>query len=78
MSTSVVLEPELRGRSLVDQVPHRAQHAPIYRTYQPTAADPMYVQGHEALDALLRGLYATSWLIDAKLANEHVFAALRY
>ena len=53
-----------------DDGPHRAAHAPIYRSYTDTRRDPLHLPGSdgEYRHALLRGLYLTAYLADAELA----------
>jgi hypothetical protein len=60
-----------------DDSPHRSEHAPVYRAYVETAADPLHEPGEEAEDrhALLRGLFATAYLADDFFAEADYFGA---
>ena len=74
MSTEAVLRPGSPGPTgFTDVTPHRIALPAIYNRYgrTPAAADPH----GEALTSLLRPLFATSFLIDAWLADESVFGA---
>ncbi len=62
---------------LRDDGPHRAQHAPVYRTFERTDLDPMHplqsgvsddaIEDAEDRHALLRGLFLTGYLADGFL-----------
>ena len=65
----------LAPESLVDQAPHRATLHPVYNRYTRCAADPFYSADNEDLQALLRPLFTTSWLIDDFLADNGFFGA---
>ena len=65
-----------------DDGEHRTNHAPVYRTFErldPDSGDAdgdgLTERGHRRL--LLRGLFATSWLVDDFLASNDDFGAER-
>lgn len=60
-----------------DDGAHRADHAPVYRSYVDTRRDPMYDAGEDAEDrhALLRGLFLTGFLADEFFADSDYFGA---
>jgi hypothetical protein len=74
MSTEAVLRPGSAGPTgFTDVTPHRVALPAIYNRYARTPGD---ADAHaEALTSLLRPLFATSFLIDAWLADEDVFGA---
>ena len=76
MASSVVLEPiKLNEKSLVDGAAHRAELHPVYNQYMRTASDPFYQPDTEAIQALLRPLFITSWLIDDFFDDNQFFGA---
>jgi hypothetical protein len=76
MSTQVVLQPvQLNDGGFVDGAPHRRELHAVYNRYTRCARDPGYSRGHEAEIALLRPLFATSFLIDDFLADNGFFGA---
>ncbi len=62
-----------------DDGPHRAPHAPVYRSFVRTDRDPYYQPGADAEDrhALLRGLFITGFLADDFLDDQAWFGASR-
>lgn len=76
MSTHAVVQPGSIGPTgFSDRAAHRLDLPAIYNRYQ-RAADAGTADTHaEALTSLLRPLFATSFLIDAWLADEAVFGA---
>jgi hypothetical protein len=59
-----------------DDGPHRAAHAPTYRGFMSTQADPMYTgSADEHRHALLRGLFVTGFLVDAFFDSNDQFGA---
>lgn len=64
---------------LRDEGPHRAAHAPVYRSFAATDRDPFYEAGADAEDrhALLRGLFITGWLAEDFFADNDWFGARR-
>ena len=76
MSNTVDLTPaKLSPLSLMDAAPHRAALHPVYNQYTRTATDPFYTPESEDVQALLRPLFITSWLIDDFLADNDFFGA---
>ncbi len=76
MASSVVLEPtKLNEKSFVDGAAHRAELHPVYNQYMRTASDPFYKPDTEAIQALLRPLFITSWLIDDFFEDNQFFGA---
>jgi hypothetical protein len=74
MSNTVDLTPDkLSTLSFMDSAPHRAALHPVYNQYTRTAADPFYTPESEDVQALLRPLFITSWLIDDFLADNAFF-----
>lgn len=58
-----------------DTAPHRAALHPVYNQYMRCVADPFYSAETEDLQALLRPLFITSWLIDDFMADNAFFGA---
>ena len=76
MATHVVLRPERVGEaSFVDGSAHRQELPPAYNLYLRTAADAAHRADDEDLQALLRPVFITSFLIDDYLADEAFFGA---
>jgi hypothetical protein len=76
MASSVVLEPtKLSEKSLVDGAAHRAELHPVYNQYMRTTSDPLYKPDTEAIQAILRPLFITSWLIDDFMGDNAFFGA---
>ena len=76
MSSAVDLSPaKLTAGSFFDAQPHRAQLHSVYNQYMRCAADPFYTADTEDIQALLRPLFITSWLIDDFLADNDFFGA---
>ena len=76
MSNMVDLTPGKVSRlSFSDAAPHRAALHPVYNQYTRTATDPFYSADTEDLQALLRPLFITSWLVDDFLADNAFFGA---
>ena len=78
MATHVVLRPErVCDASFVDGSAHRQKLPPAYNLYLRTAGDAAYLAQDEDLQALLRPVFITSFLIDDFLADEAFFGAQR-
>lgn len=78
MGDQLVLQPQrLSPAGFVDGAPHRAALHGVYNQYLRCSADPMYSRETEDLQALLRPLFTTSWLIDDFLADNDFFGAAR-
>ncbi|HKJ36497.1 MAG TPA: DUF2855 family protein [Solirubrobacterales bacterium] len=60
-----------------DDGAHRSEHAPVYRAYLETSADPLHEPGADAEDrhALLRGLFGTAYVADEFFAARDYFGA---
>ena len=77
MASSVVLTPtRVSASSFVDGAAHRAPLAAVYNQYLRCSTDPFYTADTEAIQALLRPLFITSWLIDDFLADNSFFGAV--
>ena len=74
-STTVLAPARLSEASFVDGQPHRAALPAVYNQYLRCAADPLHNPATEDLQALLRPLFTTSWLIDDFLADNDWFGA---
>jgi hypothetical protein len=76
MASSAVLQPaRLSAAGFTDAAAHRVELPAVYNQYVRVAADPFYTPATEDLQALLRPLYTTSWLIDDFLADNDFFGA---
>lgn len=76
MASSVVLAPErLSAARFTDGAPHRAALPAVYNQYFRTANDPLYSADTEDLQALLRPLFITSWLIEDFFDDNDFFGA---
>jgi Protein of unknown function (DUF2855) len=76
MGRWLVVQPVRVGkRGFSDGAAHRAELPAVYNRIERCAADPGYVAAQEAQQALLKPLYATSFLIDDFLADAGFFGA---
>lgn len=76
MADYAVLEPvRTSPAGFSDGAAHRQALHPVYNQVLRCATDPFYTPGTEAIQALLRPLYTTSWLIDDFLADNTFFGA---
>ncbi len=76
MANSVDLTPgTISPVYFFDTAPHRAELHPVYNQYMRCNNDPFYTADTEDLQALLRPLFITSWLIDDFLADNAFFGA---
>ncbi|MDM7941656.1 MAG: DUF2855 family protein [Hydrogenophaga sp.] len=74
MATHAELVPaRLSPEGFMDGAPHRAALHPVYNHYLRCAADPLHDPATESLQALLRPLFLTAWLIDDFLADNDFF-----
>ncbi len=74
MSSSTILQPvRLSPEGFFDGAEHRAALHAVYNNYLRCSADPFYTQQTEDVQALLRPLFITSWLIDDFLADNDFF-----
>ncbi|RYF66981.1 MAG: DUF2855 family protein, partial [Comamonadaceae bacterium] len=76
MASSVVLQPDrLSPARFTDAAAHRAELPAVYNQYMRSAADPLYTADTEDVQALLRPLFITSWLIDDFMEDNAFFGA---
>jgi hypothetical protein len=76
MASGVVLQPVRNGaKGFSDGAPHRAALHAAYNQYLRCNVDPLYSADSEDIQALLRPLFVTSWLIDDFLADNDWFGA---
>jgi hypothetical protein len=76
MSSQVVLQPvRLSAAGFFEGAAHRAALHAVYNSYSRCAADPFHTPQTEDIEALLRPLFITSWLIDDFLADNDFFGA---
>ena len=74
MASHAVLTPvRLSAAGFTDGAPHRAGLHAVYNHYQRCSADPFYTPDSEPVQALLRPLFTTAWLIDDFLADNGFF-----
>ena len=76
MADRAVLQPDrLSDSGFIDAAPHRATLHAVYNRYLRCSTDPFHEPGTEDVQALLRPLFITSWLIDDFLAENDFFGA---
>jgi len=76
MASSAVLMPKrVSPGMLSDGTEHRAALPAVYNQYFRCKSDPLYTADTEDIQALLRPLYITSWLIDDFLGDNDFFGA---
>ena len=76
MGSEVILTPvRLSTSGFYDGAPHRSELHPVYNQYLRCTTDPFYAASTEAIQALLRPLFITSFLIDDFLADNNFFGA---
>ena len=76
IAEEAVLQPvRVDAGGFFDGAEHRRELHPIYNQYLRCGADPAYAAKREAEQALLRPLFATSFLIDDFLADNSFFGA---
>ena len=76
MSSSVVLQPaRLSAESFSDGATHRSALHSVYNQYMRCSVDPFYTPQTEDIQALLRPLFTTAWLIDDFMADNNFFGA---
>lgn len=74
MASHSVLQPvKLSTAGFADGAPHRATLHAVYNQYLRCGSDPFYTADSEAVQALLRPLFTTAWLIDDFLADNAFF-----
>lgn len=78
MASQAVLSPQrVNPTGFSDGAPHRAGLHAVYNHYLRTSTDGLYRADNEDVQALLRPLFITSWLIDDFLADQQFFGARR-
>ena len=78
MASQAVLSPErVNPTGFSDGAPHRAGLHAVYNHYLRTSTAGLYRAANEDVQALLRPLFITSWLIDDFLADQQFFGARR-
>jgi Protein of unknown function (DUF2855) len=76
MASHVTLLPaKVTANGFYDAAPHRAELHPVYNQYVLSSTDPLYNAANEDIQALLRPLFITSFLIDDFLADNLFFGA---
>ncbi len=82
MANELVLTPsKLKTTGFIDSAPHRESLHAVYNQYHRTSLDAFHssaqsnTEHSDALEALLRPLFLTSWLIDDFFATESFFGA---
>lgn len=78
LGTHAVLRPaRVRAGGFVDASPHRAELAAAYQAYAFCDADPAWSPAREGLQAVLKPLFLTAFLLDDWLAEAGFFGAKR-
>ena len=78
MASHAVLQPtRVSGAGFMDGSAHRANLHAVYNQYTRCATDPLYSADTEGVQALLRPLFFTSWLIDDFLEDQDFFGIRR-
>ncbi len=78
MASHAMLSPHRVSPSgFSDGAAHRASLHAVYNHYLRSGADPFYRPETEDVQALLRPLFITSWLVDDFLADQQFFGAKR-
>ena len=76
MASGTVLQPvKLSPGGFADGQAHREGLHAVYNQYQRCALDPLWTAKTEDIQALLRPLFTTAWLIDDFLADNAFFGA---
>ncbi len=76
MASSVLLQPaRLSPASFSDAAAHRSELHAVYNNYTRCNTDPFYTAASEDVQALLRPLFTTAWLIDDFMADNAFFGA---
>lgn len=76
MASSLVVEPhKVRGSGFQDGAAHRRDLAAVYNDYTYCAIDPMHRDGDDDLEAVLRPLFSTGWLVDDFLSDQDFFGS---
>lgn len=78
LGTHLVVQPgRVRAGGFMEQSPHRADLAAAYQAYAFCDADPAWSPALEGLQAVLKPLFMTAFLLDDFLADEGFFGARR-
>lgn len=78
MASHAVLQPVRDAATgFFDGAPHRSALHPVYNQYLRCATDPLHNPAHAPLEALLRPLFLTAWLIDDFLADNGFFGTTK-
>jgi NADPH:quinone reductase-like Zn-dependent oxidoreductase len=76
MASEVILAPaKLTPNGFMDSAEHRRELHPVYNQYVRVNQDPFYTGASENIQALLRPLFTTSFLIDDFFADNDFFGA---
>lgn len=76
MASHAVMQPaRITDNAFRESTPHRLKLPPAYNHYMRVTSDPAFAEDFAALQALLRPLYFTSFLIDDFLAEQQFFGA---
>ncbi len=76
MASGALLSPgRVTASGFHDTAAHRAALHPVYNQYLRCSHDPFHPTGSEAVQALMRPLFMTSWLIDDFLDDQQFFGA---
>jgi hypothetical protein len=75
MSRYLIVDAKASASGIIDSVDHRANQAPVYRTYNYTGQDALYDETREDQIMLLRGLFMTSFLVDDLFDDENFYGA---
>ena len=74
-SLTVLLPTRVTTRGLYNAALHRAELHPVSNQHVASRSDPLYSAGTEDIQALLRPLFVTSFLIDDFLVYNQFFGA---
>jgi Protein of unknown function (DUF2855) len=78
LGTHLVVQPgRVRAGGFMEQSPHRAELAAAYQAYAFCDADPAWSPALEGLQAVLKPLFMTAFLLDDFIADEAFFGAQR-
>ena len=78
MGSHLVVQPaRVRAQGFVDDAAHRSGLAAVYNDYLDLAHDSLHADGREAVEALLRPLFTTAFLLADHLAEQQFHGASR-
>ena len=76
LASELVLEPSNNSAfGFTDAMAHRKALPHIYNAYTRCAKDPLHIQGQEDVEALMRTLFVSGWLVDDFLEDNEFFSA---